>query len=208
MPEGATTVEAMADDAANVLHELGISAAHVAGFSGGSIIALELTLRHPKLVRSVVLQSTWTAPDGYLRRWGDFVRWLIDAAPSERKFLEMFFMWIYTPRAHNDGTVDAFIEDLVAFPHKQSSEDLKRFLDAFFVHDTTDRLTQISIPALVLAGGRDMTMRPAVCREVADRIPGAQFEVMEEEAHQPFQEVPDEWNARVDAFWREVDGRT
>jgi hypothetical protein len=30
---------------------------------------------------------------------------------------------------------------------------------------------------------------------------------MEEEAHQPFQEVPDEWNARVEAFWREVDGR-
>jgi hypothetical protein len=30
---------------------------------------------------------------------------------------------------------------------------------------------------------------------------------MEEEAHQPFQEVPDEWNTRVDAFWREVERR-
>jgi hypothetical protein len=30
---------------------------------------------------------------------------------------------------------------------------------------------------------------------------------MEEEAHQPFQEVPDEWNARVAAFWREVERR-
>ena len=28
---------------------------------------------------------------------------------------------------------------------------------------------------------------------------------MEEEAHQPFQEVPDQWNSRVDAFWREVE---
>jgi hypothetical protein len=28
---------------------------------------------------------------------------------------------------------------------------------------------------------------------------------LEGEAHQPFQEVPDQWNARVDAFWREVD---
>ena len=32
-------------------------------------------------------------------------------------------------------------------------------------------------------------------------------EVWEEEAHQPFQKIPDEWNARVDAFWREVEGR-
>jgi hypothetical protein len=30
---------------------------------------------------------------------------------------------------------------------------------------------------------------------------------MEEESHQPFQEVPDEWNARVDAFWQEVEAR-
>jgi hypothetical protein len=30
--------------------------------------------------------------------------------------------------------------------------------------------------------------------------------VMEEEGHQPFQEVPEDWNARVGAFWREVEG--
>jgi pimeloyl-ACP methyl ester carboxylesterase len=56
-------------------------------------------------------------------------------------------------------------------------------------------------------GGRDSTARPPLCQAVADLIPGALFEVMEEEAHQPFQEVPDEWNARVDAFWREVEAR-
>ena len=178
--------------------------AHLAGFSGGSIISQEVAIRHPELVRSLVLQSTWTTPDDYLCRWGSFVRWLIDAAPDERTFLEVFFMWIYTPRAHNDGTVDAFIGEVLEFPHKQSNEDLKDFLDAFFVHDTTNSLPEIAVPALVLAGGRDLTMRPEVCRVVAELIPGARFEVMEEEAHQLFQEIPEEWNARVDAFWREV----
>ena len=28
---------------------------------------------------------------------------------------------------------------------------------------------------------------------------------MEQEAHQPFQEVPDQWNALVDAFWRQLE---
>ena len=65
----------------------------------------------------------------------------------------------------------------------------------------------ISAPTLVLAGGRDITSRPELCRAVAELIPGARFEVMEEESHQPFQEVPDEWNARVDAFWSEIEGR-
>jgi hypothetical protein len=27
------------------------------------------------------------------------------------------------------------------------------------------------------------------------------------EAHQPFQEVPDEFNARVEAFWRKVEAQ-
>ena len=69
MPDGPVSVEIMADDAAQVMRALDVPSAHVAGFSGGSIIAQELALRHPELVRSLVLQSTWPAPDAYLRSW-------------------------------------------------------------------------------------------------------------------------------------------
>jgi 3-oxoadipate enol-lactonase len=206
MPPGPVSVELMADDAAQVLQALEIPSAHVAGFSGGSIIAQELALRHPELVCSLVLQSTWPVPDPYLRTWAQFVRWLVEVAPSERAFLEGFFLDIYTARAHNDGTVAQFIQEVLAFPHKQTTQDLQRFLDAFVDHDTTDRLPQIAAPTLVLAGGRDSTSRPELCRAVAELIPGARLEVLEEEAHQPFQEVPDQWNARVDAFWRQIEG--
>jgi pimeloyl-ACP methyl ester carboxylesterase len=143
--------------------------------------------------------------DDYLRSWCLFVRWLVEVAPSERAFLEGFYLDIYTARAHNNGTVDKFIEEVLAFPHKQSAEDMQRFLDPLIVHDTTDRLPGITAPTLVLAGGRDPTARPPLCRAVADLIPATEFEVMEEEAHQPFQEVPDEWNRRVDTFWQRVE---
>jgi pimeloyl-ACP methyl ester carboxylesterase len=207
MPDGPVTVEAMADDAASVLRALDISSAHVAGFSGGSIIAQELALRHPGLVRSLVLQSTWAVPDSFLRSWGHFVRWLLEVAPSERAFLEGFYLWIYTARAHNDGVVDQLVDEVLAFPHKQATEDMQRSLDAFLNHDTTDRLPQIAVPTLVLAGGDDPTSRPELGRAVAELIPGALFEVMEDESHQPFQEVPHDWNTRVDAFWRAVEER-
>jgi pimeloyl-ACP methyl ester carboxylesterase len=207
MPGGAVSVEEMADDAAGVLRALDIPSAHVAGFSGGSIASQELALRHPELVRSLVLQSTWAVMDPYYRSWVHFVQRLVEVAPSERAFLEDFFLWIYTARAHNDGTVDQFIKEVLAFPHKQKAEDLQRYLDPLLDHDTSDRLPEIMAPTLVLAGGRDPTARPPLGRAVAELIPGAQFEVMEEEAHQPFQEIPDEWNARVDAFWREVEKR-
>ncbi|MGZ5404936.1 MAG: alpha/beta fold hydrolase [Nocardioides sp.] len=207
MPATVASVEVMADDAAAVLRGLDITSAHVAGFSGGSIIAQELALRHPDLVRSLVLQSTWPAMDPYLRRWADLTRWLVGAAPSERQFLEWFFMFIYTPRATNEGVVDQIVEEALAFPHPQAPEVTQRTLDAFIGHDTSARLPAIAVPTLVLAGGIDITSRPELSRAVADLIPGALFEVLEHESHQPFQEVPDVWNDRVARFWREVDQR-
>jgi len=208
MPDGPVTVEAIADDAAAVLRALGVRSAHVAGFSGGSIISQELALRHADLVRSLVLQSTWPVMDTYLRGWARFVHRLLETAPSERAFLEDFFLCIYTPRAHNDGTVDEFIENTLAFPHKQSSDDVHAFLDAFVAHDTSDRLGEIVVPTLVLAGGRDITSRPELGRAVAELIRGAWFEVLDDQAHQPFQEVPDQWNRRVDGFWSQIEART
>jgi 3-oxoadipate enol-lactonase len=207
MPEGPVTAAMLADDAAAVLDSLGIASAHVAGFSGGSVTAQELALRRPDLTRSLVLQSTWAALDTYLASWVRFVQWLVAVAPSERAFLEGFFLDIYTARAHNDGTVAAFIDEVLAFPYKQAPEDLQRYLDAFLNDDTTDRLPRIAAPTLVLAGGSDSTARPELGRVVADAIPGARFEVLEGEAHQPFQEIPDRWNALVDAFWQHVEAR-
>jgi pimeloyl-ACP methyl ester carboxylesterase len=204
LPEGFTVAD-MADDAAALLRSLGIGSAHVAGFSGGSVTAQELALRHPALVRSLVLQSTWARPDEYFdaatRSW----RWLSSAAPSERAMLEAFFLWIYTARAHNDGTVAQIIDEALAFPHPQSPDQFLRQLDTWTAHDALDRLHEIAVPTLVLAGGDDRITRPELGRAVADRIPGAEFHVQTGEAHQPFQERPEEWNATVDEFWTRVD---
>lgn len=205
MPDGQPTVEAMADDAAGVLRGLDISSAHVAGFSGGSIIAQELAIRHPELVRSLVLQSTWGAMDQYMKTLARAIHWQAELAPDERAFLEFFFLLVYTPRAHNSGMVGQIIEDALAFPYQQSTADFLKFLDAFVVHETADRLGQITAPTLVLAGGVDPMSRPELGEDVARRIPGALFEVLPDESHQPFQEIPDEWNARVDAFWQEAE---
>ena len=106
LPAEPFTVATMADDAAALLRALDVPAAHVAGFSGGSAIAQELALRHPGLVRSLVLVSTWARADAFFRAAVKFWRWLPDAAPTERAFLEAFYLWIYTPRAHEDGTVE------------------------------------------------------------------------------------------------------
>ena len=205
-PEG-FTVRDMADDAAALLRRLGVSHAHVAGFSGGSATAQELALRHPELVRSLVLVSTWARRDAYLRAMMDSWTWLPEAAPSERAMLEAFFVWIYTPRAHDSGMVSQIIDEALAFPHPQSPAAFRRQLEAWIPHDTLDRLDAITVPTLVVAGELDIVTPPRYGRVVAERIPGAEFVVLPGEAHQPFQESPDAFNALVDEFWASVDAR-
>jgi pimeloyl-ACP methyl ester carboxylesterase len=205
LPDGPLSVATIADDAAALLRALEISRAHVAGFSMGSAIAQELALRHPELVRSLVLVGTYARPDALFRSQLTFWRWLAEVAPSERAFFEAFFTWVYTPRAHADGTVDQIVEAALAFPHPQSVEAFQAQVDACLAHDTGDRLSQIAAPTLVIAGELDTILPPRFGRFVAAEIPNARFEAMSGEAHQPFQEVPDQFNARVDAFWREVE---
>lgn len=171
MPPEGFTVEDMADDTAALVRALDLGPVHVAGFSGGSVTAQHLALRHPQLVRSLVLQSTWARWDGYVEALVRFLTWLPQVAPSERDMLEAFFLWIYTPRAHVDGTVAQIIDEALAFPHPQPPEAFHRQLAAWAVHDSTDRLHEIDVPTLVLAGEVDPMTRPEMGRVVAERIP-------------------------------------
>src|SRR4051812_20544605 len=97
-----------------------------------------------------------------------FWHWLVEVAPSERAMLEAFFLWIYTPRAHADGTVSKIIEETLAFSHPQSAEAFQRQLEPFMTHETLDRLSGIVAPTLVLAGEDerrcDATPRADCCR--------------------------------------------
>lgn len=206
-PEG-ITVASMADAAASVLAAVDVESAHVCGFSGGGAIAQELALRHPDAVRSLVLVGTFSRLDAFARRATAFWEWLFQAAPSEREALEWFYLWIYTGRAHDNGLADAFIDEALSFAYQQPPESILAQLQAFTAWESYDRLPAIDVPTLVITGGQDMVCPPRLGRVIADRVPGATFEVWPDEAHQPFQEVPEQFNARVDAFWREVDGRS
>ena len=57
-PDVPYSVEMMADDTAGLLHELGVRQAHVMGISLGGRIAIDLVIRRPELVKSLILVST------------------------------------------------------------------------------------------------------------------------------------------------------
>ena len=205
LPGTPLTVAGMADDAATILDELGIDRADIVGFSGGSVTAQELAIRHPERVKSLVLMGTFGKGDRYFDAVVRMFSWMMDVAPDPHAFLEAFYLWIYTTQAHESGFVDQLIEEALAFPHQQSLESMHQQLDAWGNHNTLDRLGQVVAPTLVIAGGKDLVCPPHLGKTVADAIPGAEFEVWPEAAHQPFQEEPATFNARLEAFWTSLE---
>ncbi len=58
------STEAMADDVAAVLHQLGIGKARFMGYSLGAAVALQVAIRHPELVEKLVPVSVAFSTDG------------------------------------------------------------------------------------------------------------------------------------------------
>ena len=91
LPDTPLTVAGMADDAATILDELGIDRADIVGFSGGSVTAQELAIRHPDRVKSLVLMGTFGKADRYFDAVVRMFTWMMDLAPDPHAFLEALY---------------------------------------------------------------------------------------------------------------------
>ncbi|HST49786.1 alpha/beta fold hydrolase [Jatrophihabitans sp.] len=73
-PAADTDIELLADDAYRILTALGSEPGYVFGTSGGGLVALELTARHPDLVRTLIAhEPAATALLPHPQQWLDFL---------------------------------------------------------------------------------------------------------------------------------------
>lgn len=203
-PAESITVPALADDAAAVIDAMGLSRPHVMGFSGAGVVAQELALSHPGLARSLVLCTTFCEMDEKARRMADVWLQLAAGSTSAEEFLRGFLTYVYSRDAHADGRADRWLEELATFEPAMSDEALVATIEALRAWSAKDRLHRIAVPALVIVGEVDPQFPRPYGEEIASRIPGAELVVLEGQAHQPFQEVPDAYNALVTGFWDRV----
>ena len=67
---------------------------------------------------------------------------------------------------------------LTSNPNPVGPEAYNRQAQAYLRYDALDRLAELKSPTLVIVGEQDLLTPPWICREVADRIPGSQFETV------------------------------
>lgn len=203
-PDGEFRITDFAADTVALMDELGLERPHIVGSSMGGAIAQELALAHPDRVRSLVLNGTWCRGDRFLhevfRNW----MWSAQKADSIRDFLVTVNLWCFSPRIWNEGTMDGWIDAAEASPYAQSVDAFCRSSQALIEHDTADRIGAITAPTLVTVGELDLCLPARYSQAIVDRIPGARLVVVGGVGHQPFQEVPQDYNRLLEEFWQSV----
>jgi pimeloyl-ACP methyl ester carboxylesterase len=161
----------LADDAARVLDELGIDAAHAIGQSIGGVIAQLLAIRHPDRVDQLVLSSTFRAGSSLLDINPDGVRKLLElramGAPRE---LTAFFTTDAFAAAHSDA--------IHAIAPATTPAQRARRLQAITQPIGAVDIAAIKAPTLVIAGECDRVVPHEHARRLAADIPRARFELL------------------------------
>jgi pimeloyl-ACP methyl ester carboxylesterase len=133
--------EQLADDAAAVLAGLGITRADVLGFCLGGGVALQLAIRHPAAVRSIVVAGAPFRRDGWSERalaeMAALDAGALDGSPQHAAYLRL------APRPAQWPVLVAKLRALLAEPY-----------------DWSDGVAAIAAPALILAGDQGR-VRPA-----------------------------------------------
>jgi pimeloyl-ACP methyl ester carboxylesterase len=203
-PDGEFRIADFAADTAALMDALQIERAHVVGSSMGGAIAQELALAHPQRVRSLVLNGTWCRGDRFLheifRNW----MWSAEKADSIRDFLVTVNLWCFAPRIWNDGIMDEWVAAAESSPHAQSVDAFSRSTLALIAHDSADRVGAITAQTLITVGELDLVLPQRFSQDLADRIPDSRMVVIPEVGHQPFQEVPADYNDLLVGFWQSL----
>lgn len=182
--------------------------------SGGGRVSLWLTVDHPELVSRLVLASvaSETRPDSAMAR--RMAQWI---GLAENDDWGMFFGHMAVQmrpaaaaaaagggagRPAESFESAARLQPRPATPERFVAE-LRATLDpSSFV---TDRLREIHVPALLLAGERDQVVPPEATRLVAEHLPGARLETDPDCGH-TVRSSFDGYHELVETFLAEGDG--
>jgi 3-oxoadipate enol-lactonase len=193
------TGELVADDLAAVLDAANVERAHIVGMSMGGMIAQELALRRPGRVRSLVLISTYAAPDEWAIRALSLRRRVLQVMGFDDQFA-LAVLLVFSPKTLRTAPdLVAGIEERVRANPPPCDAYLSQ-LDFCLAHDARQRLPGLVTPTLVLSGQLDVLASPFAARDLAALIPGATYREVPEASHALIWEEPEIVARMVDQF--------
>lgn len=180
------------------LDSLAIDRAHICGLSLGGVVAIALHALAGERCASLILADSFAVhPDG---------RAIHDRSIDASRSIGM--------RALADARVDSLIGSVASPAIRAAVVETMSRIDpasyalgarAVWLADQVERARAIDVPTLVLVGDEDRITPPALSRQLAALIPGANMATIEGAGHLANLEQPAEFNRLVESFVAEID---
>lgn len=204
-PAGSFTIAELAAAVVAIADDLGAEQFHYAGDSLGGCVGLQLALDVPHRVGTATLLCTGAAigtPDGWRDRAAtvraEGMAALVADAPRR---------WFGPGFAQQRPGVAAALVDGLSHTDPES---YARACEALAAFDVVDRLPEIAIPVLAVAGSDDAPTPPESLQRIASGVTNGELVVLEAVGHLAPAEAPDRVAAliaqRVGLPWRAAAG--
>lgn len=195
-PPGPYSIKLFADDAAAFIRSLGLSPVHVVGISMGGMIAFQLAVSHPELLKSmsIVNSGPEMVAHSFRERLQIFQRLVIFRLLGMRKIGEIISGRLF-PKNEQEELRNTMIE--------RWAQNAKRaYMDSFKAlvgWSVAEYISNIHIPTLVIAADEDYT--PVSLKEAyVSNMPNARLVVINDSRHATPLDQPEEFNKTLAAF--------
>ena len=201
VPAGPYSMDDLVDDAARLIREWGRGPVVWVGLSMGGMVGQGLAIRHPELVKGLVLANTSSQyPEAAKAMWAQ----RIEAVESKglAAIVDMV-MERYLTAEYRAAQPDALAE-LRQRVLRTDAAGYVACCHAVAAVDWLERLRTVRCPTLVIAGALDVGAPVAMSQAMAQRVPGAELIVLDAASHLSVAEQPALFAQALNAFLARV----
>ncbi len=200
-PGEAFSTADLAADAGALLRALGLGPVDVLGTFMGGMVAQELAITDPELVRKLVLVGTYARPDAkrriLLKHWAHMMR---DGVPFSSMVYQRMLWTMQDETLEEDDLVKSMTRPPEPVDIPFSEDLIIRQFEASIAHDAADRLGDLPHSTMIICGRHDQLTPPKFHRELADLIPDSQLVTLSYGAHVVMAESAERFNHVVLQF--------
>jgi 3-oxoadipate enol-lactonase len=201
--DGQYPFEFLVDDLISLLDHLQLKKAVLCGLSMGGYVALRAAERNPERLLSLVLADTQSKSDSNEAKLKRAASIREIKTNGMKPFAAAFLKTAFTPESL--ASKPEFVVPIQKIIESNSPLGTCGALLALATRtDTTDSLSTIHVPTLILVGEKDALTPVSASRDMHDRINGSEMQVVANAAHLSNIENADEFNKYLKDFLSRV----
>jgi pimeloyl-ACP methyl ester carboxylesterase len=200
-PPGRYTLADMVDDTKGLIDALGLAPCRIVGTSLGALIAEELAIRWPYLVRSAVLMATKARADAIRTAQTMAERILLESGirlPPQYDAVDSVVKMLSPATLNDEVAVSNWLDIFELAGETATGASGQVWVD--HLEDRRPALRAISVPCRVIAFADDLIAPPHLAAEAAEAIPNCDFVEIPRCGHLGHLERPGEVNAAIIEF--------